>query len=65
MLLPEVPVHFKSGDTELFGKLTLPERGKRPFKTVIFVHGSDQTASVDHEWLPHLLAGHGIATFIF
>ena len=56
---------FKSGETALFGKLTLPSTGKAPFKTVVFVHGSDPTPSVDREWLPHLLASHGIATFVF
>ncbi len=67
--LPEVAAHFKSGDAELFGKLTLPAKSKdiggRPLKTVIFVHGSDPTPSVDQEWLPHLLAANGIATFVF
>lgn len=56
---------FKSGDVELFGKLTLPATGKRPFKTVVYVHGSDPVPSVDQEWLPHLLAANGIATFVF
>lgn len=56
---------FKSGETELFGKLTLPAHGRPPFKTVVFVHGSDPLPSVDLEWLPHLLASHGIATFVF
>ncbi len=65
--LREIPGTFKSGETELFGKLTLPAegKGKSPFKTVIFVHGSDQVASVDREWLPHLLAANGVATFVF
>jgi uncharacterized protein len=63
-LLEETTV-FKSADTELFGKLTLPATGKAPFKTVIFVHGSDPVSSVDQEWLPHLLAAHGVATFVF
>jgi uncharacterized protein len=56
---------FKSGDVELFGKLTLPSSGKAPFKTVVYVHGSDPVPSVDQEWLPHLLAANGIATFVF
>lgn len=56
---------FKSGEIELFGKLTLPPTGKTPFKTVIFVHGSDPEPSVDREWLPHLLASNGIAAFVF
>jgi uncharacterized protein len=56
---------FNSGETALFGKLTLPSKGKPPFKTVIFVHGSDPVSSVDQEWLPHLLAANGIATFVF
>jgi uncharacterized protein len=56
---------FKSGDIELFGKLTLPATGKVPFKTVVYVHGSDPVPSVDQEWLPHLLAANGIATFVF
>jgi uncharacterized protein len=56
---------FNSGDIELFGKLTLPSTGKPPFKTVVYVHGSDPVPSVDQEWLPHLLAAHGIATFVF
>jgi uncharacterized protein len=56
---------YNSGDTALFGKLTLPARGKPPFKTVVFVHGSDPTPSIDQEWLPHLLASNGIATFVF
>jgi uncharacterized protein len=63
--LREKTVVFKSGDTELFGKLTLPSGGKPPFKTVVFVHGSDPVASVDREWLPHLLASQGVATFVF
>jgi uncharacterized protein len=65
--LREWPVTFKSGGAELFGKLTLPAsgKGKAPYKTVIFVHGSDQTASVDREWLTHLLAANSIATFVF
>lgn len=63
--LRETPVTFKSGDTELFGKLTLPERGKSPFKTVVFVHGSDPVPSIDQEWLPHLLAANGVATLVF
>jgi uncharacterized protein len=61
----EEVVTFKSGDTELFGKLTLPASEKSKFKTVIFVHGSDKVASVDQEWLPHLMAANGIATFVF
>lgn len=64
--LHEEIVTFKSGEVELFGKLTLPSSNlKRPLKTVIFVHGSDPVASVDQEWLPHLLAVNGIATFVF
>ncbi len=61
----EETARFSSGDAELFGKLTLPAQGKPPFKTVVFVHGSDPVASVDQEWLPHLLASNGIATFVF
>ncbi len=56
---------FKSGPIDLFGKLTLPATGKPPFKTVVYVHGSDPVASVDREWLPHLLASNGIATLVF
>lgn len=63
--LAEELVTFKSGDTELFGKLTLPSKNKGSFKTAIFVHGSDKVASVDQEWLPHLFAANGIATFVF
>lgn len=65
--LAEELVTFKSDNTTMFGKLTLPahREGKSPYKTVIFVHGSDKVASVDQEWLPHLLAANGIATFVF
>jgi uncharacterized protein len=53
------------GKVELFGQLTLPERGAGPFKTVVFVHGSDPVSSVGREWLPHLLAAQGVATLVF
>lgn len=56
---------FQGGDTQLFGQLTLPAAGRPPFKTVVFVHGSDAVPSVDQEWLPHLLAPNGVATFVF
>ena len=56
---------FKSGEIQLFGKLTLPENGKTPFATVVMVHGSDNEPSVDHDWFPHLLASQGIAAFVF
>lgn len=63
--LRERDASFASGDTQLFGRLTLPATGEGPFKTVIFVHGSDPVPSVEREWLPHLLAANGIATFVF
>lgn len=63
--LRERPASFASGDTALAGRLTLPATGSGPFKAVIFVHGSDAVPSVGREWLPHLLAAHGIATLVF
>jgi uncharacterized protein len=61
----EEPAVFDSNGTTLFGKLTLPAKAKPPFKTVLFVHGSDPVPSVGQEWLPHLLAANGIATLVF
>lgn len=61
----EQTISFKSGDVQLFGKLTLPMNGKTPFKTVVFVHGSDNEGSVDRDWFPHILAANGIAAFVF
>ncbi len=61
----EQTITFKSGDIQLFGKLTLPMNGKAPFKTVVFVHGSDNEGSVDRDWFPHIFAANGIATFVF
>jgi uncharacterized protein len=63
--LRERSAAFMSNDTALSGRLTLPPKGKGPFKTVIFVHGSDPVPSVGREWLPHLLAANGIATLVF
>jgi hypothetical protein len=63
--LVDRPATFKSGDIDLHGRLTLPPSGGRPFKAVIFVHGSDPVASAGLEWLPHLLASNGIATLVF
>jgi uncharacterized protein len=65
MALRERPAVFASGEVQLVGRLTLPALGKGPFKAVVFVHGSDPVPSVDREWLPHLLAAHGIATLVF
>ena len=45
--------------------MTLPPTGSGRHKAVIFVHGSDPVASAGLEWLPHLLASHGIATLVF
>jgi hypothetical protein len=61
----EEVAEFESGGTKLYGKLTLPETGRGPFKTVVFVHGSDAVPSVDREWLAHLLASNGMAAFVF
>ncbi len=61
----EQTINFKSGDIQLFGKLTLPMNGKTPFKTVVYVHGSDNEGSVDSDWFPHILAANGIAAFVF
>ncbi len=61
----EQTVTFKSGDIQLFGKLTMPMNGKTPFNTVVYVHGSDNEGSVDREWFPHIFAANGIATFVF
>lgn len=63
--LRERTARFGNGDTELFGRLTLPPTGTGPFKAVVFVHGSDPVPSVGQEWLPHLLAANGIATLVF
>jgi uncharacterized protein len=63
--LREETAVFDSAGTTLFGKLTLPATGQPPFKTVLFVHGSDPVPSVGQEWLPHLLAANGIATLVF
>ncbi len=63
--LVDRPAVIKSGDVELHGRLTLPPSGQGPFKSVIFVHGSDPVPSAGWEWLPHLLASHGIATLVF
>lgn len=63
--LIERPVAIQSGDIELQGRLTLPSEGQTPFKAVVFVHGSDPVPSAGLEWLPHLLATHGIATLVF
>lgn len=56
---------FRSGDVELQGRLTLPSETQVPLAAVIFVHGSDPVPSAGLEWLPHLLATHGIATLVF
>lgn len=61
----EQTITFKSGDIQLFGKLTLPIKGKTPFKTVVMVHGSDNEGSVDSDWFPHVFAANGIAAFGF
>ena len=61
----EQTITFKSGDIQLFGKLTLPMNGKTPFKTVVYVHGSGNEGSVDRDWFPHVLAANGIAAFVF
>lgn len=63
--LREVRTRFRSGEVELHGSLTLPPTGAGPFKTVVFVHGSDPVPSAGREWLPHLLAANGIAAFVF
>ncbi len=65
LALRETTATFRSSGIELFGKLSLPSSGMGPFKTVVFVHGSDPVPSVDQEWLPHLLAANGVATFVF
>lgn len=56
---------FQHGDVTLRGRLTLPPAGRGPFPAVVLVHGSDPVPSVGREWLPHLLAPHGIATLVF
>ena len=63
--LVDRPVRFTSGDIVLQGRLTLPPPGDRPFKAVVFVHGSDPVPSAGLEWLPHLLASSGVATLVF
>lgn len=63
--LRERAASFTSGDARLQGRLTLPAEGSGPFKTVVWVHGSDPVPSVGREWLPHLLASQGIATLVF
>jgi uncharacterized protein len=65
LALRESPASFKSGDVDLCGRLTLPASGRAPFRTVVFVHGSDPVPSVGQELLPHLAGAHGIATLVF
>lgn len=65
MALQERDTTIQSGDVQLAARLTLPANGRGPFKTVIYVHGSDPIPSVGREWLPHLLAARGVATLVF
>ena len=57
-------IHFKSGDLNMRGELTLPQ-GEGPFPVVVMVHGSESYSGVDFYHLPYLLAAKGIAGFKF
>ncbi len=63
--LREDTASFTSGDVTLFGKLVRPATGTGPWPVVVYVHGSDNTPSVDRVWEPYLLAAHGVAMFVF
>lgn len=66
LALVDRPASFRNGDVELRGRLTMPAAGSGSLRrAVVFVHGSDPVPSVGLEWLPHLLASHGIATLVF
>ncbi len=60
----EDTVRFTSGGVSLFGKLVRPA-GAGPWPVVVYVHGSDATASVDRLWDPYFFAAHGVAMFVF
>jgi uncharacterized protein len=61
----EETVSFSSGDVTLSGKIFFPGTGPGPWPVVIYVHGSDNTPSVDRVWEPYLMASSGVAMFVF
>lgn len=61
----EDTISFQSGDVTLFGTLVLPATGTGPWPVIVYVHGSDNTASVDRSWEPYLFAANGVAMFVF
>ncbi len=63
--LREDTASFTSGGVTLFGTLVRPATGTGPWPVVVYVHGSDNTPSVDRVWEPYLLAAHGVAMFVF
>ncbi|HYW51078.1 MAG TPA: alpha/beta fold hydrolase [Gemmatimonadaceae bacterium] len=58
-------IAFRSGDITLFGELIRPASGTGPWPVVVYVHGSDNSGSVDRRWEPYLLAANGNAMFVF
>lgn len=61
------PTKFKSGDLVLNGLLVEPPPragGKAP-PLVVLVHGSERTAAVTGNFYSYILAGQGIATFVY
>jgi len=56
---------FTSGGVTLAGKIMFPEAGSGPWPVVVYVHGSDDTPSVDRVWEAYLLAANGVAMFVF
>jgi hypothetical protein len=67
MNLRLTPTKFKSGDLTLNGLLVEPPPradGKAP-PLVVLVHGSERTAAVTGNFYSYILAGQGVATFVY
>ncbi|HVG06851.1 MAG TPA: alpha/beta fold hydrolase [Thermoanaerobaculia bacterium] len=62
--LREKAAAFRSGDTELRGRLILPD-GPGPHPAVVMVHGSEKDAATVYSHEGWLLAPNGIAVLIF
>jgi pimeloyl-ACP methyl ester carboxylesterase len=62
--LSERIVTFVSGDTQLRGKLVMPQ-GSGPHPTVLFIGGFEKTSVVDGAFEPYLYASRGFATLVY